>query len=100
MSENLKKVGGAWIPQKKDDEISGKLIKVIDEVGDYKSKGYVIETDEEIRTAYGSTVLDRKMQDSEVHEGDFVKIVFLGEVKSQEKGKQDYKNWDLYVAYK
>lgn len=92
-----KKVGGIWLPQQKQDEISGKLLTMLEQVGDYGSKGYVLETSEEIRTAIGSTVLDRKIKDSGIIIGDFIKIVFLGKHEGE---KADYKDFDVFKGTK
>ncbi len=94
MSEiKWKKVGGIWLPQKSKDEISGKLLAVLEEVGEFKSKGYVLETEDEIRTAVGSVVLDRKIKDSGITIGNLVRIVFLG---NKQGDKSDYKDFDVF----
>jgi hypothetical protein len=86
-----KKIGGLWSPQKPKDEISGKLLEVKEDVGEYSSKAYVIETEEDIRTIFGSAVLDNKMR--LIKAGDFVKIVFLG---NREGDKKEYKDFDVF----
>lgn len=92
-----KKVGGIWLPQQPKDEITGKLLVILESVGEYGSKGYVLETNEEIRTAIGSTVLDRKIKDSCITTGDFIKIVFLGKHEGE---KADYKDFDVFKGTK
>lgn len=92
METKYKKLGGLWIPQKEKDEISGKLVQIIPTMGEYNSKGYVIETETEFRTVPGSTVLDNKMSVPFIAVGDFIKIVFLG----THEGKKDYKDFDVY----
>jgi hypothetical protein len=88
-----KKESGIWLPQMAKDEISGKLRCFVSEVGDFKSKGYVIETEDEIRTAVGSVVLDRKIRETGIKEGDHIRIVFLGT-----KGDKEYKDFDLFLG--
>jgi len=95
MEKELKKVGGLWEAQQGADDISGELLEIQEDVGEYHSRVYVLETKDEIRTVYGSTVLDDKMRFAKV--GDFVKIVFLGLKKGE---KKDYKNYDVYMARK
>jgi hypothetical protein len=86
-----KPIKGLWQPQKAKDEISGKLLGVQDKVGEYESKAYLIETDEEIMMVFSSTVLSDKMRIIQI--GDFVKIVYGG---VKESGKNEYKIYDVF----
>ena len=72
---NWKKLINPWIPEKENDEIEGKLIRIDEEVGENKSMLYTLETENYVRGVWGSTVLDEKMKIFEV--GDSVKIIFL-----------------------
>lgn len=94
MSEIVwKRIEGFWNPQQEKDEISGKLLQVKEEVGEFKTKGFVLETEKNIMTISGCAVLNRKMETIAI--GDFVKIVFLGEREGKDKGKKDYKDFDV-----
>ncbi len=87
-----KKIINPWIPEKEDDEIEGKLIRVDEKAGENESMLYTLETEKFVRGVWGSTVLDGKMKFFEV--GDNVKIVFLGKKKG--KRAEEYKDFDVY----
>ena len=87
-----KKLISPWIPEKKYDEISGKLIRVYEKVGKNESMLYVLETEEFVRGVWGSTVLDEMLKIFEV--GDYIKIIFLG--KKEGKRKEGYKAFESY----
>ena len=89
---NWKKLINPWIPEKENDEIEGKLIRIDEEVGENKSMLYTLETENYVRGVWGSTVLDEKMKIFEV--GDYVKIVFLGKKKGSKK--EGYKDFDVF----
>jgi len=89
---NYKKLINPWIPEKEDDAIEGKLLRVDSEVGENKSMFYILETKESIRGVWGSTVLDEKMKIFEV--GNYIKIVFLGKKKGTRA--EEYKDFDVY----
>jgi len=89
-----KKLSSLWIPEKKDEEISGRLAKVDVGVGENKSMLYTIETEDAVRGVWGSTVLDGKMRFFEV--GDYVKIVFLG--KKEGGKKESYKDFEVFFG--
>ena len=91
-----KKLVSPWIPEKKDDEIEGKLLRVEEEVGENKSMFYILETEDSVRGVWGSTVLDEKMKIFEV--GDYIKIVFLGKKKGNRA--EEYKDFDCYRGAK
>jgi len=86
-----KKISPAWNPEKKNDEIEGKILGVEESKGKYKSKVYVLETENSITNVFGCTVMDDKLKYMGV--GDFVKIVFLGKVKGKE---QEYNDFDIF----
>jgi len=92
---NWKKLIGPWIPEKANDEISGKLIRIDSEVGENKSMMYTFQTEKNIQGAWGSTVLDEKMKFFRV--GDFVKIIFLG--KKEGSRKESYKDFDVFGGF-
>ncbi|KKN40019.1 hypothetical protein LCGC14_0737900 [marine sediment metagenome] len=91
---NWKKLTGPFIPEKKGDEISGKLIKVEEEVGTNLSMFYTLETEDSISGVWGSTVLDEKMKLFEV--GNYVKIVFLG--LKEGNRKEGYKDFEVHIG--
>ncbi len=93
---NWKKLIKIWIPEKKDEEISGKLIRIELEVGKNKSMLYTLETDDTIRGVWGCAVLDKKMEFFEV--GEYVKIVFLGMKEGGQK--ESYKDFDVFKGIK
>jgi len=96
MTEELiwKKLSSAWKPEKKDDEISGRILRIEKEVGENKSMLYTLETKEAIKGVWGSTVLDEKMK--HFRKGDHVKIIFLG--KKEGGKKEDYKDFEVYAG--
>ena len=100
MSDEItwKPIGGLWIPQQEGDEISGKILGFQEDVGEYKSKGYLIETSKDVRTVTGGAVLDNHMKIFNL--GNYVKIVFKGTKESKEKGKKGYKDFDIFIGHK
>lgn len=89
-----KKISSPWIPEKVNDEISGKIRIIEEEVGENKSKLYTLETKDLVRGVWGCTVLNEKMKLLEV--GNSVKIVFLG--KKQGAKKEPYKDYDVFIG--
>lgn len=86
-----KKIGSAWIPKDKDEELIGIFLRsYIEEEGDYPGKRYVIETDKEVRVVFGSIVLNQGMDC--IKDGENVKIKFLGKVKGD---KNEYNNFEV-----
>jgi len=82
-----------WNPEKDGDEITGTLLGVQEDIGEYKSKLYHLETETGLfLNVFGSKVLDDKM--IAVRHGDKVKIIFKGTVKGE---KKPYKNYEVYV---
>lgn len=97
MSEEIiiwKKLSSPWKPENKDDEISGKLVRVDEKVGENESMLYQLETENAIRGVWGSAVLDQKMKFFEI--GDYVKIIFLG--KKEGNKKESYKDFDVCLG--
>ena len=76
-----------WKESKVDDQISGKLIAKKVGIGPNASNMYHIETSEGIKSVWGSTVLDDRMD--LVKEGDYIRITFKGTQKN--KRNQDTK---------
>ena len=89
-----KKLINVWIPEKKDDEISGKLLRVDSDVGDHKSMLYTLETEDSIRGVWGCAVLDDKMDLFQL--GNNIKIIFLGKKKGGKS--EEYKDFDVFLG--
>ena len=89
-----KKTGFSWNPSI-DKEISGRLINIQEEGGKYKTKVYVVETEQGIVDIYGSSVLNAKLN-SICQIGNKIKIVFLGMKKN--KDGTDYKDYETYLG--
>ncbi len=91
---NYKKLINPWIPEKKDDAIEGKLLRIDEKVGENESMLYTLETEDSVRGVWGCAVLDGKLKFFEV--GDYVKIVFLGKKKGNRA--EEYKDFDCYFG--
>ena len=92
----FKKVNkNSWDFQK-NKEITGKLLAIEDEVGKFKTKNYIIETEDGIEKVFGSKVLDLKIE-AIAKIGNFVKIVFLGLIQPK-NGGQEYKDWEIFLG--
>lgn len=105
MSDNWTEAGSAsdetWKPENAGDSVTGKYVKVRDNVGANSSNMYYLEQesadgkDKLTISVWGSTVLDTKFE--EIPVGSQVKIEFLGLEKG--KGAKPYKNFKvLYKA--
>jgi hypothetical protein len=84
-----------WKPNKADDGIEGKVVRVIRDAGKYHSDFFHIETDDGVQIVAGgeTTVLGKKLNDARIEVGDKVGILFLGEETS--KAGQRFKNWSV-----
>lgn len=89
---NGKDEDGVW-KLKDGDEIMGKYLGKKENIGRNKSLVYEIETDKGTMGVWGSTVLDTRLKN--VKEGDGVKIIYKGLVKS-ERTKREYHDYDVY----
>lgn len=76
-----------WTPEKEGDVIEGTLMRKKTNVGKNKANLYVINVDGILKSVWGSTVLDEKMDN--VHTEDVVRITFLG--NDEDKGYHKYK---------
>ena len=82
-----------WLPEKKGDEIVGKVIDVLE--GNF-GKQYLIKTDDgSMITTPSHAVLQAKM--ISVKEGTKVKIIFDGEVPATKKGNNPTKIYIVFV---
>lgn len=82
-----------WTPEKKGDEIVGKVIDVID--GNF-GKQYLIKIDNgNMITTPSHVVLQAKMIN--VKEGEKVKIIFDGEIPATKKGNNPTKIYNVFV---
>ncbi len=89
----FKKYVGSWNVEKQK-EITGKIIKIKEKAGKYRTKVYVLETKDEVVDVFGSTVLDEKIH-SICEIGNYVKIVFLGMKQGKES---EYKDYDIFLG--
>jgi len=76
------------------DEITGIYKDKKEDVGPNNVIIYEIETDEGLIAVWGSSVLDTRMKN--IENGTMVKIVYLGEKKSQ-KTKRVYRDYEVYM---
>jgi len=83
--------------EKEGDNIEGELILVEDGKA-YDNKVYTIKTDKKELVVFGTTVLDSQM--ATVPIGKMVRIVFSGIKKSEVKGRNDTKLFDVFVKDK
>ena len=78
-----------WTPENKDDSISGIYLSNQEKVGENESMVYNLETENGIKSIWGSTVLDTKMKLLKF--GDDIKIIYLGETKGKSRTYKDFK---------
>lgn len=90
----FKKYVGSW-NYEQNKEISGKILNIREEAGKFKTRIYVLETEENVFDVFGSQVLDDKMTNMCIKVGDFVKIVFNGMKQGKES---EYKDFDVYLG--
>jgi len=95
MQEDWKKVepGNVWKEENEGDSIEGTLKNIRE--GNYENKVYDIETEEGLRTVFGSVVLDDRM--AQVELGQKIKIVFTGTSPSKVPGRNPTKLYDVFV---
>src|SRR3990167_515572 len=85
---------GIWKPELKGDSIEGLYIAKKENVGNYQSEAYILETRGEHFLVFSNTVLKDRMQIA--HIGDMIKIEYCG-VEKNKKG-QDTKIFKVYKA--
>lgn len=95
MSEEWNKVepGNVWKEEKEGDSIWGTLKNIRE--GNYDNKVYDIETEEGLRTVFGSVVLDDRMAAVKMNQD--VKIVFTGTSPSKVPGRNPTKLYDVFT---
>lgn len=90
----FKKVGEdlppIWQPENDGDSIEGILKQAKSDIGKNKSMLYTIEVDGELKSVWGSKVLDDKMLHVAV--GDLIKITYGG---YNDPDKEDYKKFTV-----
>lgn len=89
-----KKIGGLWNPEE-NDELVGRVIDIREDVGDYKSTAYIIETDKSVVQVFGSEVLDDKIGMIEPARNKVIKIIYKGKKKGN---KAEYKDYDVFLV--
>ena len=77
---------------KKGDELQGILVRIEENVGQYKSQIYHFENNGKQFNFFGSKVLDDKMKYFKV--GDLLKVVFEGVKKSE--NNTEYNDFEVY----
>lgn len=85
--------GEIWNPSENDNKLTGKFIDVLEDVGRYQQKMYILDTDRldgKYDKVFGYTSLDRQMK--EITIGTVIKIEYLG--------KKTGKNQNIYNEYK
>jgi hypothetical protein len=80
-----------WDRQK---PIEGRLVDVKSDIGPNESMMYVLKTDKEKVSVWGSTVLDTKFQG--IANGSLVRIEPQGKVKSEKTGRE-YQDFKVFV---
>lgn len=101
MANNWTKVGGGngerhpnWKPEKVNDEATGVLVDVRENVGPNHSKLYTLQKEDgSFFTVWGSAGLDRNL--SSVPLGNEVRIVYLGKAKNPNSGRE-FHNFEIY----
>lgn len=96
-----KKVGGfEELETLRVDESEGqvsefKILSVKEKVGQYNSTVYTVETkDGKKMQLWGNAVLDARLPACAL--GNMIKTVYLGKTPSKEKGRQPFKNFDVF----
>ncbi|MDI6820953.1 MAG: hypothetical protein QMD65_02115 [Patescibacteria group bacterium] len=87
------KTDRTWNAEKTNDYIEGRYIEKNENIGQNKSNMYVLEAGNEKVGVWGSTVIDSQM--SRVAIGKMVKIIYLGQEKSDKTGRI-YKNFEVW----
>lgn len=78
-------------------ETVGKYLETEEHVGQFDSSVHKFEdADGKEFQVWGNTVLDARF--ARVKPGQEVKIVYLGQSPSKEKGRSAFKNFDVFVA--
>ncbi len=72
---------GVWKPEKEGDKITGILISKDENVGDFDSTAYHLDTDDGPMTVWGSAALNPKM--ATVKPNDKIEIEFVGTTPSK-----------------
>ena len=85
----------AWIPKTEGEFIEGILLFSQADVGVNKSMIYNIETEEGIKSVWGSVILDSKM--ALVKVGEKIKITYLGKAKEKKGGKNPAKLFKVEI---
>lgn len=86
--------GDTWNPEE-EKELIGTFMGKQEGVGVNDSTIYEIKKDDgTVMSAWGSTVLDTRLKNLEG--GERVKIVYNGLKDSSTKGRQPYKNFEVY----
>ena len=65
-----------WEYKNDNDEVSGVLINIQEDVGENKSMLYTLEVEGKPKNVWGSAILDQRMVGVKV--GDLIKIIFKG----------------------
>jgi len=99
MSNPWKKidVGNTWDFKEKGEgaEFTGIFVDRDEHVGENDSNVYNFKTkDGDIIGVWGSTILDVRLKNLE--KGEEVKIVYLGQAKSEKRKGKTYHNFDVY----
>jgi len=78
----------------KNPELIGEFVGKQENVGANNSNLYTFKTETgELVSVWGSAVIDTRLKN--VQEGDKIKIVYLGETRSQKTGRT-YKDYEIY----
>lgn len=88
-------VGGGKIYKfsEQGETLTGKILNIRD--GSFKNKVYDILTDDgEAVTVFGTTILDRLMQQIQI--GDEVRIKYVGDIPPKKKGMNPAKNFEVF----
>lgn len=72
-----------WKDYKKGDSVSGILVDILYNVGEYGNRIYKIQSDDVFLVVWGSSDLDKKMDKLEVGIGMKVKVIFNGLVHTE-----------------
>jgi len=88
----VKEESDIWKPEEAGEQLTG-ILEAREQTGQWKNLAYKIRADGEIRTLFGTKILNDKM--SKILIGANIKIVYNGEKKSQ--SGRIYKDWSVFI---
>lgn len=87
--------GKFWKPENENDFISGVYVGMREDVGEFGSNVYDIQTKGELLSVFDNAVLKDKMRYVSI--GQEVKIIYLGKRKSEKRKSQTYHDYKVQI---